>query len=122
MKTYKQLISEAMEKNFNIGKFGRDMAAGMIVSPIAGLLSTLTSSGKGKNESPAEQTKDAADQASMNREYQNDINLDRQQQTAQASMDRFKEKPLGTQYKQPNIINAPRKDLSGQGGQRTELV
>ena len=119
MKTYKQLISEAMEKNFNIGKFGRDMAAGMIVSPIAGLLSTLTSSGKGKNESPAKQTKDAADQASMNREYQNDINLDRQQQTAQASMDRFKEKPLGTQYKQPNIINAPRQDLSGQ---RTELT
>lgn len=118
MKTYKQLIREAMEKNFNVGEFGRNMAASMIVSPIAGLLNTFTSSGKGKNESPAKQTKDAADQASMNREYQNAMNLDRQKQTAQASMDRFKEKPLGTQYKQPNIINAPKTTFS----QRTELV
>ena len=96
-----------------IGKF----ALGTVVS---GALSALIPRPGGAN--PAKQTQDQANIDSQNRRFRNDLTLDRQQQTAQASMDRFKEKPLGTQYKQPNIINAPRKDLSGQGGQRTELV
>ena len=125
MKTYKQLITEA-EKNFlqrgfdAIGgiegakKLGIGMAASAIVAPIAKFFSGDTPDMAAQSR---EASKEAAAQQRRDKEFKNAAKLDAKDQTAQSQISQ--KPPLGTEYKQPNVINAPKTKFSNQ---RTELV
>lgn len=123
-KTYKQLMEETKQNMFSgipIPKLG-DIAGGIgkfaLGTVVSGALSSLIPRPGGARQ--AQQTQDQARMVAQNKEFRDAATLDQQAQTAQAKMAKFNQQaPLGTQRKQPNIINAPRQDLSGQ---RTELV
>ena len=124
MKTYKQLMEETKQNQFGgipiprMGDFAGQLGKFALGTVVSGALSALMPRPGGV--SPAQQSQDQANIAARDRDYKAAATLDQQAQTAQAKMAQFNQQaPLGTQRKQPNIINAPRQDLSGQ---RTELV
>ena len=126
-KTYKQLIEETRQNQFqgipslnipSAGDVSKKAFNFFTKTLVTGALGALT--GLGRRAIPAQQSQDQQTMSARDREFRNAATLDQKAQTAQAKMAKFNQQaPLGTQRKQPNIINAPRQDLSGQ---RTELV